>query len=255
LKIYFATENAGKVREIQRIFAVTLPQAEVMCVADLPSTLRHNYVADETGQTYAQNALIKAHALARLVDGLILADAKTPSVPASAPIHPWILADAKTPSVPASAPIHPWILAEDSGFEVDALGGAPGVYSARYAADDKTRCAKILNVLQGVPAARRTARFIACIALLERGRNPVYFFGRKEGFVAAAARGSAGFGYDPIFLPELAGATWGETGAEVKNADSHRSRALRLAAMYLRACVTSQERALSEYRLSAPLKN
>ncbi|MBS0618780.1 MAG: non-canonical purine NTP pyrophosphatase, partial [Spirochaetes bacterium] len=219
----------GKVRESQRIFAAALPQAEVLCVADLPSALRNNYVAEESGQTYAQNALIKAHALARLVDGLILADAKTASVP-------------------ATALIHPWILAEDSGFEVDALGGAPGVYSARYAADDKTRCAKILDSIRGLPAARRTARFIACVALVECGKNPVYFLGRKEGFVAEAARGNAGFGYDPIFLPELGGATWAETGAEVKNADSHRSRALDLVIQYLAGVVAGVPSGLQSAR-------
>lgn len=193
--LFLATENAGKIREMRAILAEALPRAEVYSVADLPAEKRSLYQADETGTTYSENALIKARALAPLVDG--------------------------------------WILSEDSGFEVAALGGAPGVYSARYAPDDKARCSKILKALEGMPPEKRRAQFVACMVLLDTGGNPTFFFGRKEGYIATEARGDQGFGYDPIFSVESSGPTWGETGAEEKKADSHRSRALRLAVQYM----------------------
>lgn len=195
MTLYLATENAGKIREMRAILNAALPRLEVLSVADLAADKRARYQADETGSTYAANALIKARALAALVEG--------------------------------------YVLAEDSGFEVAALGGAPGVYSARYAPDDKARCSKILKALEGMPPEKRRAQFVACMVLLDAGGNPTFFFGRKEGYIATEARGDQGFGYDPIFSVVAGGPTWGETGTEEKKADSHRSRALRLAVQYM----------------------
>ncbi|MCS6972497.1 MAG: non-canonical purine NTP pyrophosphatase, partial [Leptospiraceae bacterium] len=126
-----------------------------------------------------------------------------------------------------------FVLAEDSGFEVERLGRSPGVHSARYAPDDASRCEKILRALQGVPENKRTAQFVACVVLLEDGRNPIYFFGRCQGRVAESRRGSGGFGYDPIFIPDGENQTWGELPPEKKRQHSHRSQAFARAIDYL----------------------
>jgi len=124
-------------------------------------------------------------------------------------------------------------LADDSGLEVDALEGAPGVYSARYAShgDDAANNAKLLVALAGIPSARRTARFRASLALADvtgpLGADTITADGTCEGLVLDAPRGTGGFGYDPLFLvPEL-GRTFAELGHEAKRELSHRARAMR----------------------------
>lgn len=199
MKIFLATENAGKVHEVRGIFGQKLQHAELHCIADLPPEIRNRYVAEETGLTYAENALIKARALADLTDGIILA--------------------------------------EDSGFEVEALGRAPGIYSARYAPDDRSRCEKVLAAIHDVPVSRRQAQFVACVTLIEKrpGHHcpPVYFFGRRTGIVAPERRGDKGFGYDPIFIPDGETHTWGEAPEKSKILVSHRGLAMGLAIQYL----------------------
>ena len=124
-------------------------------------------------------------------------------------------------------------LADDSGLEVDALGGAPGVWSARYAgpgAGDAANNAKLLAALHGVPAARRTARFRSVLALADvagrLGDAVIAADGACEGVVLDAPRGTGGFGYDPLFLvPEL-GQTFAELGVGPKGERSHRARAM-----------------------------
>ncbi|MGX9720949.1 RdgB/HAM1 family non-canonical purine NTP pyrophosphatase [Stenotrophomonas acidaminiphila] len=149
----------------------------------------------ETGLTFVENALIKArHACA--VTGL-----------------------------PA--------LADDSGLIVDALDGAPGLYSARYAGsptDDAANNAKLLQALREVPAERRGARFYAVIVLLRHANDPQPLIceGSWEGRIIDAPRGSHGFGYNPVFLDEELGLTAAEMLPEQKNARSHRAIALRL---------------------------
>ena len=128
-------------------------------------------------------------------------------------------------------------LADDSGIEVDALGGAPGVHSARFlgaSASDSERNARILFLLEGVPKERRTARYRAAVAVARPDGTVRVFDGVCEGQVAVAPRGTAGFGYDPIFMPEGAQQTIAEIPLEVKNRISHRARALRAAESYLR---------------------
>ncbi|GBD08342.1 dITP/XTP pyrophosphatase [Candidatus Thermoflexus japonica] len=121
-----------------------------------------------------------------------------------------------------------WTLADDSGLEIDALGGAPGVHSARFAgpdADDPARIRKVLELMAGVPWPQRTARFRCVIALARPGEPPVLVEGRLEGYIAWEPRGTYGFGYDPIFyIPEL-GKTMAELPPEMKNQISHRARA------------------------------
>ncbi len=122
-------------------------------------------------------------------------------------------------------------VADDTGLEVDALGGAPGVFSARYAGEDATyadNVEKVLGALVGVEAAARTARFsTVALARWPDGRE-VAAIGAVEGVIATEARGDAGFGYDPLFVPvEGDGRTFAEMSAEEKHRVSHRGRAFR----------------------------
>jgi len=124
-------------------------------------------------------------------------------------------------------------LADDSGLIVDALDGAPGLYSARYAGsptDDAANNAKLLQALREVPAERRGARFYAVIVLLRHANDPQPLIceGSWEGRIIDAPRGSHGFGYNPVFLDEELGLTAAEMLPEQKNARSHRAIALRL---------------------------
>ncbi|MBW3549379.1 MAG: RdgB/HAM1 family non-canonical purine NTP pyrophosphatase [Proteobacteria bacterium] len=148
---------------------------------------------EETGSTFIENALLKARHAAR-VTGL-----------------------------PA--------LADDSGLCVDALGGAPGLYSARYAGmhgDAGANIAKLLDALADVPAARRTAHFHAVIVLLRHADDPQPLIaeGTWPGLILDAPRGAGGFGYDPVFLDPELGQTAAELAPEAKNRISHRAQAL-----------------------------
>jgi len=128
-------------------------------------------------------------------------------------------------------------LADDSGLEVDALGGEPGVHSARYCgeqAGDEARCRAVLLRMVAVPEARRTARFRCVVCLADPAGRDVVFEGRCEGRIAHHARGRYGFGYDPIFIPDGFALTFAELGAETKNRMSHRAAALRQVLDHLR---------------------
>jgi XTP/dITP diphosphohydrolase len=130
-------------------------------------------------------------------------------------------------------------LADDSGIEVDALGGAPGVRTRRYAGDDATdeqNNAKLLAELSGLPPERRGARYVCVLTLAMPGEPLVSVRGECTGRIASAARGSGGFGYDPIFEPEgepVGGRTFGQWSPEEKNEVSHRARAARAMAPLL----------------------
>ncbi len=149
---------------------------------------------EETGLTFVENALLKARHAAR-ASGL-----------------------------PA--------LADDSGLAVDALGGAPGIYSARYAggAGDQANNAKLLEALREVPQERRGARFISVLALLRHADDPTPIIceGVWEGSVLTAPRGEQGFGYDPLFWVPERNCSSAELAAEEKNRLSHRGRAMAL---------------------------
>lgn len=147
---------------------------------------------EEDGRTFAENAVKKAETIARFT------------------------------GLPA--------LADDLGLEVDALGGAPGVFSARYAgegASDAANNAKLLAALAGVPAERRTARYRCVLALAVPGMPTVTVEGVCEGRIAEQPRGTGGFGYDPLFYLPGRGKTMAELRPEEKNAISHRGQALR----------------------------
>ncbi|ROH93093.1 RdgB/HAM1 family non-canonical purine NTP pyrophosphatase [Stagnimonas aquatica] len=158
-------------------------------------------VPEETAPSFIENALLKARHAAR-VSGL-----------------------------PA--------IADDSGLEVEALRGAPGVYSARYAgepSDDAANNAKLLQALAGVPAARRGARFVSALALLRHADDPtpVIALGYWPGQILDATRGANGFGYDPLFLVPSLGKTSAELTPGLKNRISHRGRAMRALLKQLR---------------------
>lgn len=126
--------------------------------------------------------------------------------------------------------------ADDTGLEVDALGGEPGVYSARYAGEDNNARNNMHKLLKNLGEnSNRTAHFRTVIALIE-GDEIRYFEGKINGQIAYEPRGDAGFGYDPIFIPEGYNISFAEIGAEVKNTISHRALAVGKLTEYLKQC-------------------
>ena len=198
--IVLGSTNAGKLRELRQLLA-GLP-VEVRGLAEYPEA----EPPEETGETFAENARLKATALARQLGC--------------------------------------WVLADDSGLCVDALGGRPGVRSARYTGDDATderNVARLLDELAGVDGARRAAAFV-CVAVLASPEGVLFEAeGRCEGRIARHPRGENGFGYDPVFFYPGFGATFAEVSAEAKNAVSHRGRALRALAEELPALLAAHE--------------
>jgi len=182
-----ATRNAHKTREIEQIFG------SASAVRDLTA---HPEISEitESGTTFEENAKLKAIAVSRKLSGLVIAD--------------------------------------DSGLEVDALGGAPGVRSARYAgvnASNTERIAKLLRRLAniGTKSDRRRARFRCVLAVARDGQVLATFEGVVDGKIAEGPRGSHGFGYDPIFIPDGFEETFAELPEQVKNNISHRAEAVR----------------------------
>jgi XTP/dITP diphosphohydrolase len=182
MQLVLATHNRGKRREWQ----VLLEGLDVELL--LPDDLGLSAEVEETGETYIENALLKARAL---------------------------VADSGLPA-----------LADDSGLEVDALDGAPGLRSARYTlGSDAVRYRALLRALDGVPEKRRGARFRCVAALALPDGREFITEGVCEGVIALAPKGEGGFGYDPVFyLPER-GCMMAELPAEEKNRISHRARA------------------------------
>jgi XTP/dITP diphosphohydrolase len=199
--IVLATRNAHKVAEIREILGGNI---RLLSQHDFPGAP----AVAEDAATFAGNAAKKAEGLAA-----------------------WLAANACA----AGAGRPDYVLADDSGLEVDALGGAPGVHSARFAADDAggtanssdaDNNAKLLRLLEGVPPERRAARFRCVLALVGGEQATRLFEGRCEGRIARAPAGTGGFGYDPLFVPEGCAQSFAELGEEVKNKISHRARAL-----------------------------
>jgi XTP/dITP diphosphohydrolase len=122
-----------------------------------------------------------------------------------------------------------WALADDTGLEVDALQGRPGVYAARYAGEQATyedNCRKLLQELQGVPSDQRTARFLTVVAVSNPGGQTEIVEGTLEGIITHEFQGTGGFGYDPVFYVPQAGKTLAEMTFAEKNHVSHRARAI-----------------------------
>ncbi len=203
-RLVLATRNPGKLREIQALLA-DLAWEVLPLPDDAPEV-------EETAGTFAGNAELKARAAARGQGPGIRGQESTHICPLS--------------PVPCSLP---WVLADDSGLEVDALGGAPGVHSARYAGpvtDDAACVRKLLEELRGVPDEARTARFRCAMALLAPDGRLWIVEGTIEGRITHAPRGQNGFGYDPVFLVPILGLTTAELPPEEKNRISHRAKAL-----------------------------
>ena len=194
-QLLLATRNAHKTREFAEILG------RDFAVRDLSGESEAPPVIEETGATFAENAILKAVAIAKRFPDLVVAD--------------------------------------DSGLEVDLLDGAPGVYSARYAganATDRGNVARLLSELRRFPnEGLPTARFRCVLALAREGKLVRTFDGVVEGVIVSAPRGNSGFGYDPVFQPAGLTQTFAELSSGEKNRISHRARAIRL----LRAALTS----------------
>ena len=189
--IALATQNKGKIAEFERLLAEYASDIRVLGLADFPDMPD----VEETGSTFAENSLLKAHAVSEFT------------------------------GLPA--------LADDSGLCIDVLGGAPGIYSARYSGvhgDDRANITKVLAELK--EEERRSAHFICVVAMTfppthERHAMEIVQEGKLFGAIVREPRGIAGFGYDPIFQPDGYELTLGEFGAGEKDRISHRGKALR----------------------------
>lgn len=199
MKLYLATGNAHKVGEVAAILAASGLPAGV----HPPAVLGGMPAVEEDADTFCGNARKKALALA-----------------------------ARLPAGEEA-----WALADDSGLCVDALGGAPGVISARYAgegAGDAANTARLLRELESVPGSGRTAAFHCCLVVARRDGLSQSFEGRCPGRIIDGPRGQGGFGYDPVFVPDGHELTFAELPAATKNAMSHRARALAQLVQWLR---------------------
>ena len=121
-----------------------------------------------------------------------------------------------------------FVAAEDSGLSVDALDGAPGIFSARYRglSEDRDKAGALLEAMKGFPAEKRKARFVAAVCLLSPDGKKRFFRGSVEGTISGSSRGEGGFGYDPVFIPEGFDRTFAEMSADEKDRLSHRRKAL-----------------------------
>ena len=194
MKLLIATHNPGKKREYAELLQGL--NVELITLDDLGI----GEAVEEDGESYAENALLKAQFYAAAEGVLTLAD--------------------------------------DSGLEVDALGGAPGVLTARYAgegATDEQRYSLLLRQLREVPDERRTARFRCAIALAWPDGPTEVTQGTCEGRITHKPRGKHGFGYDPVFYVPKYGCTMAELPLEIKNRISHRARAAAAAREILRS--------------------
>ncbi|HEX8147069.1 MAG TPA: RdgB/HAM1 family non-canonical purine NTP pyrophosphatase [Pyrinomonadaceae bacterium] len=197
-ELLVATNNKGKVRELSQLLS-DFP-LRLRLLGEFPDVDE----AEETGETFAENATLKA-------------------------LH-------------YSAHTGLLTLSDDSGLSVDALGGAPGVRSARYAGREATyaeRMSKLLGELDATGDEGRRARFVCVIAVADPAAGTLQTFeGSCEGRIARAPRGTGGFGYDPLFIPDGHDRTFGELPAEIKHTLSHRARALQRAVRHLRELYT-----------------
>ncbi|MCY7942103.1 XTP/dITP diphosphatase [Bacillus inaquosorum] len=189
-----ATHNPGKVKEFKEILE---PKGyDVKSLAEIGFTEE----IEETGHTFEENAILKAEAVAKAVNKMVIAD--------------------------------------DSGLSIDNLGGRPGVYSARYAGeqkDDQANIDKVLSELKGIEKEQRTARFRCALAVSIPGEETKTVEGHVEGYIADEPRGEYGFGYDPIFIVKDKDKTMAELTSDEKNKISHRADALKKLAKLLEA--------------------
>ncbi|HLR08334.1 MAG TPA: XTP/dITP diphosphatase [Bacillota bacterium] len=183
--IIVATKNEGKMKEFKDFFNTYGLKA--ISLLELSESIPD---IQETGDTFSENAALKAEAIANHL---------------------------KRP-----------VLADDSGLVIDALGGKPGVYSARYAgeyANDQENVDKVLREMQDIPPHNRSARFICVLAIAQPDEKTIFKEGSCEGTIAFKPMGDRGFGYDPIFIPKGYTKTMAELPSEEKNKISHRKNA------------------------------
>lgn len=190
MRFYIASSNAHKIREFSRMFAGRGMDCEVLGA----DALTPSFSPEEDGDSFEANAMIKARALRSL------------------------------------APKDSYVMADDSGLVVDALNGAPGIRSARYAgvsgsSADAANNAKLLKALSEVPDNLRTARFVCAIALISPDLSENIFKGTVEGIIGRKEAGKGGFGYDPLFILSDRGITTAELSEDEKNSISHRGKA------------------------------
>ena len=199
MDIILASRNKKKIRELKKIIEDGIVSQEETAVNILtPDDFPQCEEVEEDGDTFEANAIKKAVYIS------------------------------KTTGLTA--------IADDSGIVVDALDGAPGVYSARYAGEDSDDMAnnrKLLEEMKNIPDEKRTARFACCIAL-SKGDEVQTFMGYVEGKIGTENRGENGFGYDPLFFPEDHVRTFAEMSDEEKHSMSHRGRALAKLQEYLK---------------------
>lgn len=184
--IVAATKNRHKIQEIEAI-----TQEFGMSIISRDEAGVPDIEIDEDGETFEENSYKKAFEIMKLCNNITIAD--------------------------------------DSGLEVDCLDGAPGVYSARFAGkdgDDEANNRKLTELIKDVPYEQRTGRFVSVITMVFPDGETISARGEVEGHLLTEKRGTSGFGYDPLFVPEGYDRTFGELGSEIKNSISHRSRAL-----------------------------
>lgn len=190
-----ASQNKNKIKEINAI----LEKYDMPVISRDDAGLPKDDV-EETGTTFEENSLLKAQTIRdMIVDGGFSEYMDSP------------------------------VVADDSGLMVDALDGAPGVYSARYAGENCTYAdnnAKLLNALQGVPEAEKTACFVTVITMIFPDGKKIVARGECHGHITTELRGEGGFGYDPVFIPEGYDKSFAELGTDFKNTISHRAKAL-----------------------------
>ncbi|MBQ0041448.1 MAG: RdgB/HAM1 family non-canonical purine NTP pyrophosphatase [Clostridiales bacterium] len=199
-----ASQNKGKIKEFNAI----LEKYDFSVISRDAAGLPKDDV-EETGTTFEENSLIKAQAIRDMIDAGGYDQYK-------------------------DCPI----LADDSGLMVDALGGAPGVYSARYAGDHCTfndNNNKLLGELEGVPTPKRSACFVTVITMLYPDGRKIIARGECPGTIATELLEGEGFGYDPVFIPDGYDKSFAELGVDIKNSISHRAKALEKLEMYLSA--------------------
>ncbi len=197
MNFYLATSNRHKADELSRLLADHGLTRIVLQTADEAGGMPD---VEETADSFSGNARLKARALWERIGG------------------------------------GAWVLADDSGLEVDALGGAPGLRSARYAgegASDAENNRKLLRELENMAPASRSARFRCCLVLISPEGTEEQFEGVCEGHIAPAPAGDDGFGYDPLFIPEGYRQTFAQLGADGKDRISHRGRAWETLARHL----------------------
>ncbi|TDK61539.1 XTP/dITP diphosphatase [Bacillus salipaludis] len=185
-EVIIATKNPGKAREFESIFAKR--GIEVKTLLDFPEIPE----VEETGTTFEANAILKAEAISKALNKMVIGD--------------------------------------DSGLIVDALEGRPGIYSARYAGEhknDQDNIDKVLSELKDVPEEERTARFYCALAVAVPNQETMTVSGTCEGRILTERKGTHGFGYDPIFYVPNLGLAMAELPSEEKNKISHRANALK----------------------------